>query len=338
MINNPELEVLSSAQLERPFFDPEANSSLMLPYSLIQQVLQQAIRFNNDTRPEKGQYLLGEFHDFAETMQHIPGYLGVFGTGYPFYAFRPDGSVLPVPEISRFLEETTEKVSQDKERLAGRWACTACQVQNDLPDLKTICRPCDMVGLKPRQVFKALPDLDFWVIVAQDGPSIEEIIEKQAHQAGFYQSDSSIYRAVRDTGRVLKALAEGTKPDTRLPIDMHVITGQEFSELLRRVDNITQDTNDPKVLVSPRTLHVNWEHVDTPYNFTKDFVWSLTEKGLEESLSVALQATRRTMAEKLHNGQIARLAIESEDIPKRQLADPTMLGIFAKRINEWRER
>src|SRR5258706_5292443 len=119
---------------------------------------------------EVGNYLFKESHKVSDDLSKIPGVVGTIGLGYPFYAINTEGKdPVHVPEISNFLETTRELVDEDMRYNPEGWKCPGCQLENKLPDLKTLCKPCDLVKLKPRDVFKALPDLD--VIVIVDNPN-----------------------------------------------------------------------------------------------------------------------------------------------------------------------
>lgn len=318
-------------------FDPEANPGLMMPYGFINDTLAASELFNAKMNPEQGQYLLQEFYDFADAMKTIPGYGGVFGTGHPFYALQPDNGVTSIPEIGRFVGETRDKTLLDSWRYAGKWACGSCQVQNNLTDLKSSCKPCDIVDLKPRDIFKALPDLDFWVVVEENNESVESLVEQRSQQAGFYQSDMSIYRSVRDTNRVLQALNSGRKPNARLPIDLHIVTRESLVDAISSLEDLNIQSESYYVPIQPRSLHVNWEQADEPYNFTHDFLFSLTEYDLTDDVQEKLMQTRRNMGARFTNGQIFHAIFENDAKSARQLTDSTMMKILATRLNHWRE-
>lgn len=319
-------------------FDPGAGRNTMLPYALIDDTLKESTIFNNDTSPEQGQYLLGEFEDFASAMQDMSGFEGVFGTGHPFYALDTDKSVTDIPEIGRFIEATRVKVIQDSWRYAGNWACSGCQVETDLPDLKQFCKPCRVVDLKPRDVFKALPDLDFWVVVDSNSEEIEEDIRCRSQNAGFYQSDISIHRSIESTNRVLKAVNNGQKTNDRLPIDLHIV---EKKELLKAIDQLEcLDPNEQKAFIpiQPRSLHVTWERADQPYNFALDFLLSMTDLKFSPELQNKIIGARHKVAEKFTNGQLIDMIFDTDPKSARQLADPAMMRILANRLNNWRQR
>lgn len=318
-------------------FDPESNAGLMLPYALLDDVLHESQVFNKNTDPFQGHYLLNEFFDFSDAMQKIPGRSGVFATGHPFYAFQADGSVAYIPEIDRFIEETRQKATADSWRFAGKWACSGCQLQTNLPDLKQICRPCDVVELKPRDVFKALPDLDFWVVVEKNNPAIEAQVELRANQAGFYPSDVSVYRSINETQRVLKAINRGEKVNSRLPVDMHVVTREELYQGLAGLDRMAKDNSMNFVPMQPRSLHVKWERADTPYNFVQDFLLALTEAGMEDNLQAEIMKRRRLLAASYTNGQLFHKIFDTDAKSARQLSNPAMMKILAGRLNGWRE-
>lgn len=157
-------------------------------------ILDTAIKFTADESLVKGEYFSYQFNQFHEAVKDIPGVIGVFGTGYPFYAYQDDGSIADIPEIQRYQRSFQSAIERDRLRAYGGWLCGACELACDLPDLKKYCKPCDSVDFKPRDIFKALPDLDYWVVV-EDAPERElrqqELeIQARAKAFAFESSDS----------------------------------------------------------------------------------------------------------------------------------------------------
>lgn len=313
-----------------------AHQERMVPHTMLVQVLDTAAEYAQDTSVLKGNYLQQQFDDFTEAVRSVPGYKGVFGTGYPFYALRPDGGTYDVPEITRYTRSFISEVQKDAQRNYGAWICGACQVETDLPDLKTYCKPCKQVDFKPRDIFKALPDLDFWVIVDPETETLdrtEEIIRDRVEAAGFYASDSNVSQAVDSTLYVMRTLQRGHMPSARLPLDLHVVTKQEILACINEAPRaLAQGETIP---ISPRSLHVRWEDTDEPYDFLKDFLFSLTAQDWQdEDLWRSLRDARHS-AKSLVGDDIVQAVAERAPKEARQLESPEIQQCLRNRIAEW---
>lgn len=276
--------------------DPADMISPEFRYGQLAGILSDARAFYKDQSPLRVQYLDQQFFDFQNIVDNLPGSQGSFGTGYPFYARREDSTVVPIDEVDRYIGEYELAAQDARRRLIGSWACTSCQGEKELPDLKVYCKPCGVVPLKPRDMFKALPDLDFWAITDDITPEYLSTLQSNLHHAGFFQSDLNIGRSLQDTQRAMSLIGQGVMPQERLPIDVHVVSSFELLEALSGVRDIVQsyDKVDPKeasVPISPTSLHVVWTSQDTPYNFLGDYLFSFTPSEISEEVSEAIEQT-----------------------------------------------
>ncbi len=311
-------------------------AELMMPHGTLREALDLSIAFNQDESPKKGAYLRQQFTDFTKVVRDLPGYAGVFGTGYPFYAWKGDGGVYEIPEITRYNHSYKERIDQDQLRKYGAWICGACQINTDLPDLKTICKPCGLVDIKPRDVFKALPDLDFWIVTDIDKderPQFEKEVEVRLEEAQFKPSDKDIGQAVDDTMHVMRTLRRGNLPSSRLPIDLHIVTTRQMRSCLDRIPVSLRPGHQP-VLINTRSLHKVWEGSDVPYDFTKDFVFSLTPNDWKDAeLSQKLVDTRKKAKKIIGEKAIEIMAAYPKE--QRQLERSVLRDCLNDRIESW---
>lgn len=315
---------------------PESTDELYIPHSQLKYALTLATAFNEDERSHKGEYLRQQFHDFELAVRQTPGYLGVFGTGYPFYAWNESGGVHAVDEISRFTTSYLSKIEADEARSIGMWPCAACQCGNGLPDLKTYCRPCENVTYKPRDLFKALPDVDLWVVTDEITQEREEQIEASVRQVGFYTSDENIKGALDTTVGVMQGIANGEIPRERLPADLHIISKVQLLKAIRSVPQELLRTDTPgNIPVSPRSLHMAWEDPDEPYDFLKDFLFSLTPSGWQDAELVAELNYSRRIAHVALNGNVADRVAALAPKEARQLETPGVRQLLEARVANW---
>lgn len=322
------------------------DTGVMLEFSIGRQMthedlvaaLKAAQEFNADQSVAKGRYLKEQFSDFATVASWVPGFQGSFGTGYPFYANRKDGTVVAIPEISRYIGTVEEKAGREAAASLGNWLCTVCQVENSLTDLKSKCRPCGLSAIKPRDMFKALPDLDCWVVVDEVTPQREAQLQQYLARAGFFSSDPDIYFAIKDTTEVSQAVLNGQTPEKRLPIDLHIVSTQQMHDALKGVEHVATEvyrpgvvTGDESVPIQPRSLHVTWEEADAPYDFMKDFLISFTPRDFRDSkLKVAINRTRNIIEECLSHGDRLEL-VRTHPKESRQFEEPELQELLKAR-------
>lgn len=301
----------------------------------IATALELSVRFNQDESPVRGDYMRREFADFSEVVSKVPGYRGCFGTGHPYYANKPDGGIYEIPEITRYINQYRNSLRNEEIGQIGNWLCGTCQILVDHPDLKQRCKPCELVDVKPRDVFRALPDLDFWVIASDDVDQthFEESIQAAVQAEGFQSSDVDVIHSIRDAVRVMQTLETGLMPRARLPIDLHIVTENSLNKLMRETPTAVK--NGDFLGIVPRSWHKIWEMPDAPYDFVKDFIFSLTEGEIQnEGLRQLLKDTRTEVAQLLGDNaaEFVRLLAPKE---ARQLETPAIHDNLDRRVKSW---
>lgn len=269
-------------------------------HQALTDILNTAIRFTADESRAKGEYFNRQFDRFHDSVKDIPDVIGIFGTGYPFYAYQDDGSIADIPEIRRYQKSFQAAINRDRLRSYGGWLCGACELACDLPDLKKYCKPCDSVDLKPRDIFKALLDLDYWVVVNDtseaDLRQQEKKIQECTQAASFESSDSNIIQTLETTRYAMETV----------------------------------------VSIAPRSLHKVWENTNEPYDFVKDFLFSLTPHTWNDNeLLEALSSARHEVYDLIADDPIKAVSDRAEK-EKRQLEAPGVAQCLKERINSWK--
>ena len=302
------------------------------------EILNTAICITADESRAKSKYFNNQFDRFHDSVKDIPGVIGVFGTGYPFYAYQNDGSIADVPEIRRYQKSFQAAINRDRLRSYGGWLCGACELACDLPDLKKYCKPCDSVDFKPRDIFKALLDLDYWIVV-DDAPEAdlrrqEKKIQGCAQAASFESSDSNIIQTLETTRYAMETVLRGFQPGAMLPVDMHIITKVELLECLKATPDAIRKGR--AVSIAPRSLHKVWEDTNEPYDFIKDFLFSFTPHTWNDNeLLEALSSARHEVHDLIADDPIKAVADRAEK-EKRQLEAPGVAQCLKERINSWK--
>lgn len=216
-------------------------------------------------------YLVDEARKISQELSdNVDDFVATVGTGYPFYAMKENGETPYIDEFSNFIDYTRGLVREDAKKNPDGWVCASCQASNDLPDLKTKCKPCALVKLRPRDVFKALPDLDLHVIVDAPTQETEKQVEKTLNRLGYTQSDTDIAGSITRSKKIMSGVVNGSNPAPKLPVDVHVWSKQAAEECMGLI--ASGETNT-KILI--RSLHTTWE--DDYLDFWFDFIFSMSE-------------------------------------------------------------
>lgn len=124
--------------------------------------------------------------------------------------------------------------------------------------------------MRPRDVFKALPDLDLHVIVDAPTQETEKQVEKTLNRLGYTQSDTDIAGSITRSKKIMSGVVNGSNPAPKLPVDVHVWSKQAAEECMGLI--ASGETNT-KILI--RSLHTTWE--DDYLDFWFDFIFSMSE-------------------------------------------------------------
>ena len=239
--------------------------------------------FEKENNELKRRYLLLNIDTIKTIMKLVPGYCGCFGTGYPFYALDEnlEGDLPVINEQLRYNNELLKELENNN----SDWACEKCLVENisQMPDLKQICKPCPRIvdSLKPRKVINRLPDIDMWLVCADD--KVEEAkqsLKKIFDALGMHTSDVDPLKTINEVVEIAEDLQNGKMPKKLLPLDVHIIEYSKLNDLINSVPStlaIARSLNIPPYLpIHPVSLRKDWQYDDTAYNFIFDFLFSLT--------------------------------------------------------------
>lgn len=294
----------------------------MVPHDVVQTAMDLSRTFL--VEPTGRKYLERENRKIANGLSTVDGFAGACGVGFPYNA--PEG---PVPEITDFLSKTKTIIDADREMNPHGWGCPDCQVRNNLPDLKTQCKPCTDSVLKPRDVFKALPDIDMFVVTDTISPDVERQVEEAVGAMGYTQSDTNILNSVLQTSSALEAINRGDTPPTKLPIDIHVISKDNFFDGMDRMTDGDLGTAAPM-----RSLHTTWEDDNIPFGF--DFIFSLTplQFGDQETLD-RVRETRATLMSRFGEKVLVDFVRGASPRAERLMKDEAVRINLKERIAAW---
>ena len=115
----------------------------------------------------------------------VDGVTGGFGVGFPFHSVDREGNVARNPEFSDYNQRLLAKIALSAgESPSPTWDCSGLFGSDR--HTTSDCKKCPITTLKPRDVLKALPDIDLFVIATDNDQSTRDQIQTVANQGGFY--------------------------------------------------------------------------------------------------------------------------------------------------------
>ena len=291
-------------------------------------------------------YLLENIKKYHEVTSQIEYNKGTFGTGYPFYVLGKhlEGTLPVIDEQIRYNDELVSAATGCK---YSNWRCAHCLSENGItmPDLKTICIPCQNMdnSLKPRKLINRLPDIDLWIVCEKS--KVEETKEKLQllfASQGMIPSDIDPVQTIEEVGEITEDLKKGIMPTKWLPLDTHIIDYETLYELINKLPEVLaqakQEGKIPYLPIHPYSLRKKWQQDDQPYNFVQDFLLSLTDYDFEPNLKTALERTREILAKTYTIDELYEIMLSSgpESVVRRQQTKQLEL-CFRERIKSWKK-
>lgn len=309
------------------------NPELVIPHDVLNEIIDLVREFYSGSR-QVADYLKTQAKELSEALKEVPGFQAIFGLGYPFYVAKEGEDVIEVPEIYSFIHKIRDLVAKDLASHPEGWICPNCQENSVLPDLKTYCKSCSLVEVKPRELLSVIPDLDIVVIIDNPDERTERKITEILAKFGYAQSDTDIKRALEETRQAMGLILRGdTSSVAKVPIDAHIWSLQAFKECMELVES-----GETKVTIQGRALHMQWEnHI---INFWFDFMFSLTLiNNQNEELKKQIVNTRRKMFDLYQDKEddLISVVASMSDRARRLLESEQIRRLFIARFKEWGE-
>ena len=251
-----------------------------------------------------------------------------------------------LPIISEQIRYNRQLVKDGESIQKSIWECQSCLKNNysNMPDLKTICKPCKRVPdlLKPRKLINRLPDLDMWVICE------DEKIEKTQYelklllkQNNMHTSDENPILSINDILRISQELKYGIMPKIFLPIDTHIIECSKLRHLIEQVPDVLriakEEKNCPYLPIYPKSYRKDWQYDDEPYNYIYDFLAAFTEFNFSKELQQALNRSRLQVSSENSEDELFELLIQSANKANiRRFQTTELKEYFKQKIQGWR--
>ena len=255
---------------------------------------------------------------------------GGFGVGYPYHSLSGDRKVVQDhPEFREYLSEFKLRVEREMSRSAV-WPCVDCQGEGDYSPQN--CGDCTLTSLSPRDVARALPDIDMFVVVDKIDDEIRGLVWNSAKVGGFSQSDFNIHEATSKSVDVLSALSEGKAPEKFLPVDLHLISEEDYVNSCHEIAEGVI-TTQPEIY----SMYSKWSR-NNKIDFWFDFVFSLSGVGKSTvpNITEATQLAREGVVSRYSNNEIVEIVISKSPRAARVLADKRSLTILEDKLERWR--
>lgn len=265
---------------------------------------------------------------FAVLRERVPGFCGGFGIGFPYHSLGKDGIAFQ-PEFDRYHRQ----VNMDIARAALMhpvWECGSCQQSDHFdPDM---CSECTISSLKPRRIMKAASDLDTFVVIDEVDQLTLDTIWQVAQQEGFSQSDHDTVGSLKRVQTVLQSFSDGQQPDEYLPIDLHVMSKEDFIQMC-------DDISTGALAVSPTiwSMYAKWKkNVDIDVWFDMVFSSRLFTESTDQDITLKYTDAMSGLAARYDTNFLIDRVAERSVRASVLLQEPEARNILEGRINSWR--
>lgn len=210
------------------------------------------------------------------------------------------------------------------------WPCPGCQLGTDFTPSQ--CADCNITPLKPRTIMKVMPDMDTFVICDENDKKTRDAIWSVAQDKGFTQSDFNTNESLTRIEGVLDAWAEGRKPASYLPIDLHVIDKNDFIQACA-------DIGDGK-LTHPTiwSMYAEWKN-NKSIDFWFDFVFSMTpySRVTDTEILDAIDEARSRLTRCYSVDQLVDIVMKRSYRARQLLQHEPTMEALREKLSSWQQ-
>lgn len=250
------------------------------------------------------------------------------GLGYPFYLIKHHEGEIP-EEFKRFQKEILGKIAQEAVIHKVGWLCPKCRAINEMSDMKSICKDCELATLKPRDIFRLLPDLDILLVVSKADAETEIDIESTLINSGYNQSDKDIEFSIQTSEKALENVLQNRESNTPFPIDVHLCSKEDFTLGLHAMAE-----GDYDYVLPCKSLWSEWTSSDIPFFF--DFAFSFWRLGqVSPELKSSIAECRHQIKERFSLEELIAKLKNASPRADRLLQSSVIVEGLRKRYLNW---
>ncbi len=307
--------------------------------NIIDRVVEAANLFEQINSKNKKDYLSENIKIFNKIAKTIPGYMGFFGLGYPFYALNNSDNMPIIEEQIRYNNELLKYNCRD-------WYCEYCLQNNcnKMPNLKIICKRCKNMddNLKPRKILTRVTDMDYWFIVKDEYKENAKIeLINSLKNNNIHTSDINPIKTINDYCEIVNDIKNNIKPKKYLPVDIHIITYSTLCKCIINVkttiDQFVSNNKIPYMPICTEALRKKWQFDEEACDFVHDYIYSFTEFDFDDNLTELLNKSRKELINSYSVEELYDIALNSgKSYVRRREENIILKNNFIERINKWK--
>ena len=292
----------------------------------------------------KRKYIIWNIEVFNTLASHIKESIATFGTGYPFYVL-DENLEGEIPIIQEQVRYNRQLVRDGEPFQKSIWECKKCLDERyvQMPDLKTICKPCPRISnkLKPRKLINRLPDIDMWIICENGSvETTQEKLSKLLEKNNMSTSDKNPINTIEELEEVTEQLKQGIMPTSYLPIDCHIVEEKDILKLLQMVPEELEKADKQKQIpylpILPKSYRKDWQYDDEAYNFIYDYLSAFTAFNFTQEMEDTLQKSRIRVVQEHTPEELFEFLMQSATPANfRRFQEHKLEEIFYNRVTSW---
>lgn len=296
----------------------------LVNHKLVQSFIQRSESFFSN--PNSLRYMTSQAETIFKGFESKDYFVAGIGFAYPYYILGADETTLN--EVNNFHYKIRDIHTEEAEKNPNGWVCSSCKDVNELTDFKTFCKKCSFSVLKPRDLFRMLPDIDVILIVNEVNEDLKKEAKSTLVKKNFVTMDYSVSEILEKVANSFKDIENGTGNDVLIPVDFHICTMDDF----KQATFISIDDLSYKI---PRmSLHADWESNPLPFFINAVFSFNIVNSS-NEDFNKLLYEFFHKVKEKYTIEELVSIFSKQSERLERLFKEDIIMDNFVKRYNSW---
>lgn len=274
-------------------YNPADVPKVPMTYEEIKDIVETGVDYLQGSTPSSVEKTRKAVCVILDTLRDsVPAVQGGFGVGFPYHSVDGDGTIVPNPEFTRFNERLTNLLGEEAVKKGGGNVTWPCSEQQGLPGhLPDDCKECVITAIKPREIMRAIPDVDLFVVASDTSEDTKKEILSTAFRHGFHQSDFSAGDALARVDGFMDHGIDQAFP----PADIHLISLEELHSVFYEYVRGNYDAR-PELW----SMYGKWKN-NRDINFWFDLVFTgfWSDYRLPDSTEKLMMDARKSIVERL---------------------------------------